>query len=182
MKDDKTCKDCAYFENKPGFFIDYSTCLKHKNNTKAEYSACKDFVAKKDPHAYRRGGLFGYHIATFICNVLGKELNDSVYLSVKALRDEFLEKDSKYDRVLEEYDTIGPLICHYINMEECRDYIAHNLYTEYLTPCAQAWDNNEPERALRIYLTMLNALKKKYGLGNHLNESTENELNRTSVL
>ena len=170
----KTCDDCAYMEKRSGFFSNYNECLKHGNkSTKPSNPACKDFVPKNNPHAYHRCGLFGYHIATFICNLLGKDENDKVYLSIKALRDEFMENNEDYTALLKEYDIIGPLICCHMALEKNSREMALQLYNTFLKATAIAWDNGEPEKALWTYLTMYDALKKKYNSNNYITNNLD---------
>ena len=179
----KTCDDCAYMEKRSGFFSNYNECLKHGNkSTKPTNQACKDFVPKNNPHAYHRSGIFGYHIATLICNLLGKDKNDEIYLSIKALRDDFLEKDEIYSDLLKEYDLIGPLICCHILLETNKKDIAFNLYNTFLKSAAQFWNNGEPENALLTYLTMYESLKEKYHLNDYLINNFDREPSDTKKL
>ena len=173
---DKTCDDCAYFEYKPGFFIDYSSCLKHKRSTKRENTACKDFVPKKNGHSYKRSGFW---ITTFICNVLGISLDDNVYLAMKDLREDFLEQDNKYKEILNEYDAIGPLICIKMRMEENVVGFANYLYNNFIKLSALAWNEGNADEAYQIYLNMFELLKEKYGFTNRLSEKNSMQLKRT---
>ena len=157
------CKDCAYINEQGNLFNTYYTCIKKRKDVNPQDDACDKFIAKEDK-GYKRSGLFGYHIATTICKILGKNNNDKVYLNIKALRDEYLEKDEKYQPLLNEYDIIGPIISSYIKNEDRTKSkcIATILYNTYLTYVSNEWENKNPEKALWYYLRMIEFLKNRY--------------------
>lgn len=117
-----------------------------------------------------------YHIATTIaCNVLGKDLNDEVLNGIKSLRDDYLEKDEKYNEVLKMYDIIGPTIALAIEKDENKEEKAEEYYNKILLPISKLVQNKKYDIALDHYSYFTRILINKYGL-NELYESLENNI------
>ena len=99
-----------------------------------------------------------WHIVSAIFNKLN--LNDE-YECINLLhnfRINFLENDSKYLDLLEEYDIIGPVIAECLTNDDNSILLCKNLIRHYLVDILDLIRNDENEKALSKYMEMFTIL------------------------
>ena len=113
-----------------------------------------------------------YYISTLTGVVLKKDKNDKVLDSIKYLRDEFLEQDTKYSDLLSMYDYIGPQVAKKIDEDPNRKEVSTKVYS-ILTRISKLVEKEEIDKATGYYSQMVGALINKYNLGEFYEETEE---------
>lgn len=108
----------------------------------------------------------GCYLTTIICNILGLPDNNIYLKTLRDLRDNVLQKDQKYKKLLVEYDIIGPKIANYISKDPSKKIIANNYFYNYIIPIIYFINEGNIEKAIQLYTTMTNKLKNLYNLDN----------------
>lgn len=114
-------------------------------------------------------------ITTVTCNILGKDDKDPVLQDLRSLRDNYLQKDSKYDFILKAYDTIAPQAAKKMMEDEEKVSVATELYEDVLTPIAKLVEIKQYELASELYYCMTLKVYKKYDLLKDYNELMDND-------
>lgn len=155
---------CKHFEQGSGWFSsDYCNISGKSETIPSSYAYyCKN-GGYKCPWYEKEYGSSGCFITTITCNLLGKEDNDPVMVSLRKFRDEILQKNDKYSNVLKMYDSIGPKICCKINHDEKKMENAEELYSK-LERFVELINNSEYEKAANSYVIMTLKLVSKYGM------------------
>lgn len=163
----KDCSDCYWMginENKDGKF----PC----SNRKSSY----DFVsARQDKCNYFGEALFskrsntdrermrkiskqhGYYIMTVLSKMVGIS-EDNIYMQqFMYLRDVIMESDSKYDKYVEKYELVGPIVAQHIEKYNNIDFCRY-LFSEYLDEFLLHMINNQYDIAVRTYFNMIDLI------------------------
>lgn len=162
-----TCKDCGYLNLKDGNWWGQYYCTMKREYVSPNQRVCDSVNMKTyDNGGYKRSGCQCY-ITTIVCTILGYPDNCFVLESMRNLRENYMKKYPKYLPILQEYDQIGPTISESIKSEPHSKEFAQELYSRFLTPCSLAISNEMAyEKAIAIYLNMVDMLKQRYGLTN----------------
>lgn len=112
-------------------------------------------------------------ITTMACEILGLPDNHEVLNTLRAFRDNVLQKNKKYTEILKVYDAIGPMVADSIRNDENREQIALDLYKSSLLPIVEEIKNNNHTRAIKHYLYMTLFLVSEYNLRNTYNALKE---------
>lgn len=163
MAYDNQCGSCVYFE----FLGD---------DRKGYCSYYKCYYYPGDSCNHQTKDSSNCYITTIICDVLGYSDDCGVLNTLRGFRNNVLQRDPKYLKLLLEYDIVGPEIAKNIK-EECTKNNDKELwiqfYNSYLSSAANYIENNQTDLAIERYTEMVNALKEYYGLAS-LDEMIEN--------
>ncbi len=113
-------------------------------------------------------------ITTIVCNILGKKDNNKLLNNLRNFRDNILQKDNKYDEVLMNYDTVGPIISDCIANDKDKEIMAKGLYENALMPINSLINKKEYNKACEKYYIMTLALINYYGIKHKYNNHTDN--------
>lgn len=112
------------------------------------------------------------YITTIVCNLLGFSDNCGILNTLRKFRNDVMQKDIAYKKVLYEYDTIGPKIACNLDKDfrnsEDKDLV-FELYNFYIQPTARLVDEKKYDEAVARYSEMTNALKEYYGIDEDIN-------------
>lgn len=153
---------CPHLESEGFFFTTYrcgvtgdeldSTLVNNLCNTSRDYYNCR--YNKSDS---------GCFITTAVMTALGKD-DDCVELqTMRAVRDNWLAKQSDGPQLIEEYYRIAPGIVAAIDILPERGKVYADIYSQWLAPCLEAVSRQEYEEAKALYTDMVRTLRSRYG-------------------
>lgn len=106
----------------------------------------------------------GCYLTTMMCNIL-KLSDDNTFLqTMRYFRENVLQKDDKYKKLLVEYDIVGPIIANNLNNDPLRYQIAANAFFKYIKPIVILIKNHKNNEAIKSYIEMTNKLKTFYNI------------------
>ena len=108
-------------------------------------------------------------ITTMICNKLGFSDDCDSLNTLRGFRDNVLQKNSKYQELLYEYDTVGPKIAQYLEKEDVS--VIHNLYHYFIEPIVSFVKDNNNKKAILKYVKMTLFLEYYYGIDEEVSVS-----------
>ena len=112
----------------------------------------------------------GCYITTITCNILGYSDDSPILNSLRGLRDNVMQKDEKYAKLLMIYDAVGPQIASTILEQYYEDKdkkIPLAIYNLYLVPAAKLYDNKQYEDSINKYIDMIEKLESIYKIDIH---------------
>ena len=123
------------------------------------------------------------YITTMLCQILGYKDNDAKLMSLRKLRNNVMQKDSSYRRLLAEYDEFGPMIAEKLNEDNISDgdtskayRICTNLDRMVITKAANLVDEGKYTEAIELYKDMYYLLLQGYGIDNSGFNPTDEEV------
>jgi hypothetical protein len=91
--------------------------------------------------------------------------DNNMYLTLlRKFRKDYLQKRLDGIKVLEEYDTIGPIIAHCINNDENKKEVAQGVFVNSIVPVINDICEGKNASAIMKYTSMTKELIHKYGL------------------
>lgn len=102
------------------------------------------------------------YITTMICTVLGMDDCCDELETLRNFRNSVLQKDSKYQELLYEYDLIGPKIAACLKCEE-KD-VVRKIFEKFIQPIVQLIKSYRNDEAIQKYSFMTKSLKDCYGI------------------
>lgn len=109
----------------------------------------------------------GAYVTTAVCDILGKHEYNDILSKIKELRNEVMEKDSDYDKLLDRYDKVGPVIAGRLldNYKRDKDNsLAKNLFDYYIEPTVKMYDEKDYLGAIEKYSAMEDVLEECFGV------------------
>lgn len=149
------CGGCTYYDFQGDNYKGYCSWYK-------SYYYPGDSCSHQNP----RETTSGCYITTIICDVLGFADNCMVLDKLRYFRNNVMQKDSKYNSILLEYDTVGPKIAYFIQEEYKKNddkEIWIQFYNFYLQPTANYIAEGNFDYAVGRYQEMVMALKDYFG-------------------
>lgn len=164
FKDKRNCRDCfdIKYANSEKGYCDYyrsyywadDSCDHYKNNGRSNSSSC--------------------YITTIICNKLNYSDDAGVLNTLRGFRDNVMQKDIKYCKLLFEYDVIGPKIAQMIQEDNNTDIeLWIQFYNFYLSQTANFILDKKYDDAVTLYTQMITDLKEYYGIREDMVEITK---------
>lgn len=106
----------------------------------------------------------GCFITTIVCDTLGMA-DDNIYLTLlRKFRKNYLQKKPDGIKVLEEYDTIGPVIAHCISKDGNKYEVAKSVFMNSIIPVINDICDGKNIDAISKYTNMTKGLINKYNL------------------
>lgn len=102
------------------------------------------------------------YITTAVCQHQDKADDCYELTTLRNYRDSYLMQSEAGREIVEEYYNIAPGLVMMIDMQKDADHIYQNIYEEYITPCIQYIENEHKEECCKLYMQMVNNLKKQY--------------------
>lgn len=169
----KDCGDCYWMgtnENKDGKFAcgnrkssyDYVSARQEKCNYFGEAFYSSRSNSKRD-ELRKISKQHGYYIMTVLSKMIDIP-EDNIYMQhFIYLRDVIMESDNKYDKYIEKYELVGPLIAkkikEYNNVDFCR-----YLYSEYLDEFLLHMLNDQYDNAINVYFKMIDTIIEQFDI------------------
>lgn len=157
---------CAYMVKKRNGWCDEYYCTKVEHNVEYDqyinkccsysYSDCANYKYEKSSS--------GCFITTVVCDTLGMDDNNIYLTLLRKFRKEYLQKKPEGLKVLEEYDTIGPVIAHCIRNDEKKQEVAQGVFINSIIPVINDICEGKNVSAINRYTSMTRNLIYKYGL------------------
>ena len=164
------CLDCALLDmNDTNWGKAY--CRYYRKYYDPASRSCDHLVKKKNS-----GG--GCYLTTCMCYILGYKDHCKTLDSLRNFRDSYMKNKEELQPLLEDYDTVGPLICEKMLEDDNKTRTAHIMLAEYITPAINCIENNEYETAIEIYKTMTTDLMEHYQLDKNLLSQEKQTINK----
>lgn len=169
-----TCSECTYMNFEKEHDCDGKYwCEKKYEWMRPESAECgrycraysrDDNVSRSYRNYSKSKQSSGCYITTIVCETLG--MNDgNIYLTLlRKFRKNYLQKKPEGVKILEEYDTIGPVIAHCIRMDEKKNEVAQGVFTQSIIPIIDDICEGKNTVAIEKYTMMTKGLIEKYGL------------------
>ena len=109
----------------------------------------------------------GCFITTIVCDLLGYKDDCDVLNTLRSFRDNVMQKNSEYKKMLFEYDFVGPEIAKNLKeeFEESEDKeLVNAMYNFYILPTVELLKEDKQSEAVDKYVKMTNALRDYYGI------------------
>lgn len=106
----------------------------------------------------------GCFITTIVCDTLGMDDNNMCLNLLRKFRKNYLQKRPDGISILEEYDTIGPVIAHCINNDEKKMEVAQGVFNNSILPVINDICDGKNASAISKYAAMTEGLIHRYGL------------------
>lgn len=152
-------------------------CQKKSNyvNSDTYYRYCRNYSYDECP-IYKQTETSNCYLTTIVCNILHKKDDDQILNTLRNFRDNVLQRDKKYYKILKDYDTIGPIISEKIANDKDKLLLSKYLYQSILIPTATNINNNNYEKAITIYEIMTLSLINYYGLKHQYNSQEYSQI------
>lgn len=138
-----------------------------KNNCRVSddtyYKYCKDYNYGECPTYKKYAPSTGCFITTITCDILGFSDNHPILNNLREYRNNILQRDPKYNNILKEYDTIGPMIANALFQDNDRKEMALSVLNNCLLPVDSLIKQKKYELAANLYQKMTRCLVSCYG-------------------
>lgn len=125
-----------------------------------------------DPYKDYRDLNNRWYIVSAICKILGLSDNYECVSLLHNFRVNVLEKDTRYDDMLAEYDIVGPVIANLLKSDCESKELCKKLLQVYLIKVLELIKNGDNEEALNKYIDMVNLLRDIYGIKDISNDNS----------
>lgn len=157
---------CAYMTKRANGWSDEYYC------TKVEHPVSYDqYINKCCSYSYDDCSNYKYEkpssncfITTVVCDVLGMDDNSFYLEMLRKFRKEYLQKRPEGLKILEQYDTVGPIVASCIMNDANREEVAKNVFINSIIPVVNDLCEEKNIEAINKYINMTNSLIAKYGL------------------
>lgn len=174
------CSECTYLKaNDPDLYgkywceqrlervAAYESCDRFCKAYSRSYSDSKDYEKYSKDHS----GNPGCYLTTMLCNILEMP-DDNIYLkTMRNFRNNILQNDKKYKKLLVEYDIVGPRIAHSLKNDPLKYQTAFNAFLNYIVPITDLIKSKENDNAVKLYTEMTNRLKLLYNTNDSIDIS-----------
>lgn len=171
---DKNCGSCTYLDLSTGDIYGKYYCKKkydrHLSTDNVCYSYTKAYSRSNGEYnnaidySKNKNSSSGCYLTTIMCNIL--KVNDNNYYlnTLRNFRDNYLQKNLEYSKILVEYDIVGPMLCEYIKSDKNNKLIASKVFFNYIKPVVSLIEDKMYKDAIVRYMMMVNSLKSIYGI------------------
>lgn len=168
MSYDRQCGNCLEFKDKDNTKKLFDTRYAKSEKGYCEYYGYYYWADDSCSYHYKDRDTYvpsACYITTIICDVLEFEDDCSVLTNLRKFRDNVMQKDPKYLKLLLEYDVIGPKIADSIRDEYKKTQDKEmwiQFYNFYLAPTSNLIADNKYEDAITRYMEMISSLKEYF--------------------
>lgn len=157
---------CGYMHKRRNGWSDEYYCTKVEHTVSySQYidKCCSYSYDECDNYKYDKPSS-GCFITTIVCDTLGMADNNMYLTLLRKFRKDYLQKRLDGIKVLEEYDTIGPIIAHCINNDENKKEVAQCVFVNSIIPVINDICEGKNASAIMKYTSMTKELIHKYDL------------------
>ena len=165
------CAACTYLGESSDYNGKYWCSRKGKDYYACD-AKCYDFCEAYSRSNYARENMYenskshmssgGCYLTSIVCKILGYEDNNKYLNTLRAFRNNVLQKDEKYKPLLLAYDIVGPTISRELEKDKDGKQIANAIMANYIGTSVAAINKGDYEKAVRIYEAMTNELAQRY--------------------
>ena len=159
--------ECEYLSWGSGFLGTYK-CLKNDGkpvDTYTRHAYCQNGTKYRDCVIFRKNESHGgCYLTTAMCEVLGMDDHCYVLDTLRGFRDNYMINEPECIPLLNDYNTIGPIIADKIYDDEEASLVAGFMYSNYIVPATLYIEKEDNETAIDIYKTMTLDLMDRYGI------------------
>lgn len=160
----------GYYCKKDNRYVDRSTLNTYCDNS-LKYRQCPIYI--------KGNSSGGCYLTTAVCDILGYDDDCPTLEALRAFRDNYMKKNEKYIPLLEDYDTVGPIISERLINDENRIKIAKTMFNIFIKESIEAINDKEYQAAIDTYENMTIYLMDYFGLDmSVLNSNKAKELVR----
>lgn len=147
----------------------------HKESSCGYYSFRKDKGVLKNYHEqiYRIYNPSACYITTAMVHILGFDDKCLELETLRNFRKNILQNNCEYEKILAEYDIIGPIISHELIHSDLSAELSTIMYTKYIVPVINFINMNEIENAVNLYSNMVKYFQKLL----QIDSATEEQIN-----
>ncbi len=149
------CIDCKCLDLGDKKWGEYY-CLKKRYYVKPNSPSC-DKLEKKDTSST-------CYLTTIACNILGYEDDAYPLNALRSFRDNYMKNNEEYTTLLEDYNTIAPMICDKIEDDENNTEVARSMMSNYIVPAVIFIDEKRYDTAIDLYECMTLDLMDYYNI------------------
>ena len=157
---------CSYMHKRQNGWSDEYYCTKVEHTVSYDQyinKCCSYSYDECDNYKYDKPSS-GCFITTVVCDTLGMDDNNMYLMLLRNFRKDYLQRKTDGIKVLEEYDTIGPVIAHCINNDEKKKEVAQGVFVNSIIPVINDICDGKNSSAINKYILMTKNLISKYGL------------------
>lgn len=147
----------GYYCNKQDKSIDKSTVNTYCDNS-LNYRNCPTFNKSSSP----------CYLTTAMCNILGQEDDGPVLNTLRHFRDTYMKNTPECKPLLEDYDTVGPIIAENLNSDKDKTLTANIMLYFFINPAIKSIIEEDYDNAIEIYKDMTINLMEKYNIDKSL--------------
>lgn len=157
---------CSYMHKRANGWSDEYYCTKVEHTVSySQYinKCCSYSYDECDNYKYSKPSSSCF-ITTVVCDTLGMDDNNMYLTILRNFRKNYLQKKPDGIKVLEEYDTIGPVIAQCIRKDEKKNEVAQGVFVNSILPVINDICEGKNVSAIKRYTSMTRNLISKYGL------------------
>ena len=102
------------------------------------------------------------YLTTMFCEILELEDDCDELETLRGYRDWYMLNDPSCKLLLEEYDTIGPILANKLFYDKEKMNVVKEMGESYIYPAIRFIFEEKYEEAKEIYIKMVNMLKQRY--------------------
>lgn len=166
------CMDCdeynMYLVQNDQFY-----CNKMRRYVSLNEKSCNTYFVKRDRNKIDERPNTTCYITTAICHILGYEDDCPVLESLRSFRDNYMKNQEYCKPLLEDYDTVGPLIGEKLYEDKNRERQANRMLNIFIKEALEAIRDREYEAAVNTYVCMTMFLMDYYEIDTDLLSSNK---------
>ena len=151
------CIDCTWLDPNDKRWGD-CYCKKNRYYVDPASASCRHFDKKSS------SATSPCYLTTAMCNILGHEDDCEILNTLRGFRDNYMKNTPECLPLLEDYDTVGPIISERLHSDENRVLSANIMLYFFIGPAINCINNEDYDTAIEIYKDMTISLMEKYGL------------------
>ncbi len=128
---------------------------------------CDNSLKYRDCPIYRQGNT-GCYLTTCMCEILGYDDDCYVLNTLRDFRDNYMKQNEECLPLLDDYDTVGPIIADKLSNDEDKEFNAKIMLYFYIKPAIECIKKEEHDKAVGIYKDMTINLMHKYDIDTQL--------------
>lgn len=124
---------------------------------------CDNSLKYKDCPAYD-----GCYLTTAMCNILGYEDDCLILNTLRNFRDNYMKNTKECLPLLEDYDTVGPIIADKLTNDKNKVFNAKSMLYFYIYPALVSIKKENYDEAIELYKDMTISLMHTYNIDRSL--------------
>ncbi len=156
------CEDCVQYtkekELEAAKFGKFR-CKPMKRDVAPKEHSCNTYFEKRENRCY---------LTTAMCYILGEEDNCETLEALRSFRDNYMKKHEEYLPLLEDYNTVGPMIAEKMYDDENCFWVATTMKNNFINVALEAIEAKEYDSAVNIYENMTYFLMDFYDIDYNL--------------
>ncbi len=156
------CEDCIQFTKEKEYEAQIRgkfRCESIKKDVSPKEHSCNVYFEKRENKCY---------LTTAMCYILGEKDDCETLETLRGFRDNYMKKHEKYLPLLEDYNTVGPIIAEKIYNDKNCFWVATTMKNNFINVALDAIKDKEYDSAINIYENMTYFLMDFYDIDHNL--------------